>query len=236
MTYSIIARCPRTDKFGIGTTTFSIACGRRNESVRPNVGISKSQAMYMRADDPRALNLLKIGFKPETIMKMQAENDEDWAFRQTGIIDREGNAVAHTGSSTGKYAGHKVGPGYAAFGNGLAGPEVVDGIVAGFLEHPDAPLEDRLLEALESGNRAGGQKSGDRSRPERSAWLRVVDRLDYPEIDLRVDLSTETLPLLRRQFETFKLYQAYYQELVDNPEHALAEEEFVRRLQPHAVA
>ena len=65
MTYSIIARCPRTGKLGIGTTTFSIACGRRNESVRPNVGISKSQAMYMRADDPRALNLLKIGFKPE---------------------------------------------------------------------------------------------------------------------------------------------------------------------------
>ena len=136
----------------------------------------------------------------------------------------------------GKYAGHKVGPYYAAFGNGLAGPEVVDGIVAGFLEHPDAPLEDRLLEALESGNRAGGQKSGDRFRPERSAWLRVVDRLDYPEIDLRVDLLHETLALLRRQLETFKLYRAYYQELSEAPEKALPEEEFVRRLQPNAVA
>jgi uncharacterized Ntn-hydrolase superfamily protein len=236
MTYSIIALCPRTGKLGIATTTFSIACGRRNESVRPNVGISKSQAMYIRADDPRALNLLKIGFKPETIMRMQAENDADWAYRQTGIIDRGGNVVAHTGGSTGQYAGHKVGPGYAAFGNGLAGPEVVDGIAAGFLEHPEAPLEDRLLEALETGKRAGGQKSGDRQRPERSAWLRVVDRLDYPEIDLRVDLHSDVLPLLRRQLETFKLYRAYYQELIDNPEQALPEEEFVRRLQPHVAA
>ena len=38
MTYSIIARCPRTGRLGIGTTTTSLACGRRNESVRPNVG------------------------------------------------------------------------------------------------------------------------------------------------------------------------------------------------------
>ena len=48
MTYSIIARCPRTGRFGVGSTTFSMACGRRNESVRPNVGISKSQAFYLR--------------------------------------------------------------------------------------------------------------------------------------------------------------------------------------------
>ncbi len=44
------------------------------------------------------------------------------------------------------------------------------------------------------------------------------------------------LPLLRRQLETFKLYRAYYQELIDAPENALPEEEFVRRLQPNAAA
>ena len=52
MTYSIIARCPRTGRFGVGSTTFSMACGRRHESVRPNVGISKSQAFYLRYVDP----------------------------------------------------------------------------------------------------------------------------------------------------------------------------------------
>ena len=34
MTYSVIARCERTGRFGIGTTTFSLACGRRSESLR----------------------------------------------------------------------------------------------------------------------------------------------------------------------------------------------------------
>jgi uncharacterized Ntn-hydrolase superfamily protein len=235
MTYSIIARCPRTGRLGIATTTFSIACGRRNESVRPNVGISKSQAMYIRGDDPRALNLLAQGFSPSTIMRIQGANDADFAYRQTGIIDREGNTVAHTGAEVGIYAGHQVGPYYAAFGNGLAGPQVVDGIVAGFLAHPDAPLEDRLLEGLEAGHNAGGQESKGRPRPERSAWLRVVDRLDYPEIDLRVDLHTDTLPELRRLLQTFKRYRSYYEERCRHPETAMAEEDFVAQLQAESA-
>src|SRR6202790_2974844 len=150
MTYTIIARCPRTGRLGIGTTTTSLACGRRNESVRPNVGISKSQAMYVRAHDPRALNLLASGFTPRAVMNVVEANDDDFEFRQTGIVDREGNAVAHTGAKCGKWAGHKVGPCYAAFGNWLSGPAVVDGLVDGFLADPNLPLEDRLLLALEA--------------------------------------------------------------------------------------
>ncbi len=208
MTYSIIARCPRTGRLGIGTTTFSIACGRRNESVRANVGISKSQAMYIRAHDPRALNLLAQGFTPQSVMRVVEETDTDFAYRQTGIIDREGNVVAHTGAKCGPWASHKVGPYYAAFGNGLAGPQVVEGIVSGFLSDPNAPLDNG------------------RRRPERSAWLRVVDRLDYPEIDLRVDLHTDTLVELRRLLQRFKVYQDYYRERSRNPAYAIPEEDF----------
>ena len=64
MTYSIIARCPRTGRFGVGSTTFSVACGRRNESVRPNVGISKSQGFFLDttafAKDPATGNALAV--------------------------------------------------------------------------------------------------------------------------------------------------------------------------------
>ena len=69
MTYSIIARCPRTGRFGVGSTTFSMACGRRNESVRPNVGVSKSQAFYLRYVDPLALNMLAQGYTPQHIVR-----------------------------------------------------------------------------------------------------------------------------------------------------------------------
>jgi uncharacterized Ntn-hydrolase superfamily protein len=230
MTYSIIARCPRTGRLGIGTTTFSLACGRRSESVRPNVGISKSQAMYLRAHDPRALNLLAQGFTPRSVMNVVEANDDDFAYRQTGIIDREGNAVAHTGAKCGQWAGHTVGPYYAAFGNGLTGPQTVAGLIEGLLADPDAPLEDRLMSALEGGCKAGGQATNGIHRPERSAWLRVVDRQDYPEIDLRVDVHADTIPEMRRLLERFKFYRDYYRERCQNPRDALPEEDFVARL------
>jgi len=231
MTYSIIARCPRTGRLGIGTTTTSLACGRRNESVRPNVGISKSQAMYVRAHDPRALNLLASGYTPRAVMNMVEENDDDFEFRQTGVIDREGNAVAHTGAKCGKWAGHKVGPYYAAFGNWLSGPAVVDALVDGFLADPNLPLEDRLLLALEGGRKAGGQAAPGNPKAERSAWLRVVDQHDYPEIDLRVDMHTDTVAELRLLLQEFRRYQGYYLERSRNPQEAVPEETFVAQLQ-----
>jgi uncharacterized Ntn-hydrolase superfamily protein len=230
VTYSIIARCPRTGRFGIGTTTFSIACGRRNESLRPNVGISKSQAFYLRGVDPLVLNLLAQGWRIPRIVQLLEADDPDFDYRQFGIIDREGNVFAHTGPRIGQWAGHAVGPYYAAYGNGLAGPQTVQGIVAGFMKNPETPLECRLLEALEGGHAAGGQATNGRYRPERSAWLRVVGQLDHPEIDLRVDLHDDTLGQLRRLFEAFKRYEGYYRGLADHPQTAMPEEAFVAGL------
>lgn len=230
MTYSIIARCPRTGRFGVGTTTFSLACGRRNESLRPNVGVSKSQAYYLRRVDPFALSLLAQGYTPAHIARLLEEDDPDFEYRQFGIIDRESNVFAYTGPGIGQWAGQQVGPYYAAYGNGLAGPETVEGIVAGFMSDPDAPLEERLLRGIEGGRDAGGQRFQGRHRPERSAWLRVVDRLDWPQIDLRVDMHDRTVAELRRIFEEFKRYDAYYQECSRNPRNAKPEEVVVSAL------
>jgi len=230
MTYSIIARCPKTGRFGVGSTTFSIACGRRNESVRPNVGISKSQAFYLRGVDPLVLNLLAQGYKPQRIVQILESDDPDFEYRQFAIVDRESNVIAHTGPKIGQWAGHIVGPCYAAYGNGLAGPQTVQGIEAGFLKSPDAPLEYRLLEALEGGHNAGGQATNGRYRPERSAWIRVVDRLEYPEIDIRVDLHDDTVAQLRKIFEEYKRYEPYYLKRSINPGEAGSEEDFVAGL------
>jgi uncharacterized Ntn-hydrolase superfamily protein len=235
MTYSIIARCPRTGRFGVGSTTFSMACGRRYESARPNIGISKSQAFYLRYVDPLALDMLAQGHTPQHIMKVLEADDPDFDYRQFGIIDRESNVIAHTGPGCGKWAGHTVGPYYAAYGNGLAGPQTVAGIVSGFLKQPDAPLEDRLLMALEGGRDAGGQMSKGVPRPERSAWIRVVDRLDFPEIDVRVDLHDKTVAELRRVLEEFKRCRSYNEDRCRRPSEAAPEEEFVAGLRAKAA-
>ena len=94
----------------------------------------------------------------------------------------------------------------------------------------DLPLEDRLLMALEGGRDAGGQMSNGVPRPERSAWIRVVDRLDFPEIDVRVDLHNKTVAELRRVLTEFKRYREYYAAREKDPAHAQPEEEFVAGL------
>jgi uncharacterized Ntn-hydrolase superfamily protein len=146
------------------------------------------------------------------------------------MIDRESNVFAYTGPKIGQWAGHKVGPYYAAYGNGLAGPETVEGIVSGFLSDLDAPLEERLLRGIEGGRDAGGQRSGGRHRPERSAWLRVVGHLDSPQIDLRVDMHDKTVAELRRIFEEFKRYRRYYRQCSRDPRNARPEELVVAEL------
>src|SRR5204862_292461 len=108
-------------------------------------------------------------------------------------------------------------------------------IVAGFLKQPDASLEDRLLLALEGGRDAGGQMSNGVPRPERSAWIRVVDRLDFPEIDLRVDLDDKSVAELRRILGEFKRCRDYYRARCDHPDEAIPEEEFVAGLEQKAA-
>jgi uncharacterized Ntn-hydrolase superfamily protein len=230
MTYSIIARCPRTQRFGVATATFSIACGRRNESVRANVGVSKSQAFYLRQVDVAALNMLAQGQTPGHIMQSFGQTDPDFAYRQFGIIDREGRVATHSGDKINPWSGHHVGADFAAYGNTLSGPATLEGIVAGFHAAPDAPLEERLLQAIEGGREAGGQASRGERMTERSAWLRVVGELDWPELDLRVDLHTDSIGQLRRIFTEYKRYAGYYVERDRQPRAAMREEEFAASL------
>lgn len=231
MTYSIIARCPKTGRLGLGITTFSIASGGRCEGILAGVGICKTQAYVNRGNDPLAIDLLAQGFTPAHVMSRLAANDPDHAYRQIAIMDREGNGVGHTGSGTRPWSGHKVGPGFVAFGNVLAGPQVVEAIVAGFLADPEAALEFRLLSALEGGRNAGGQVGAEGHLTERSAAIRVVADPDYADIDVRVDLHDDAVVELRRVLEEFKRYEVFYRERGRKPREAITQDEFVARLE-----
>ena len=230
MTFSIIARCPKTRRLGLGIATFSIAAGGRCEGIRHGVGICKTQAYINRGNDLLALQMLEQGLSPSAVMKSLKASDPDHEFRQIAIIDREGNACAHTGSGPRPWAGHQVGDGFVAFGNVLAGPHVIDGIVKRFVANPEDALEFRLLAALESGRDAGGQVGKDGPLPERSAAICVVSEPDHPDIDVRVDLHPEAVSELRRILEEFKLYEVFYRERGKRPDLAMSQGEFVATL------
>lgn len=231
MTYSIIARCPRTGRLGLGITTFSLAAGGRCEGILAGVGVCKTQAFINRGNDTLAIKLLAQGFTPQRVMEMLAENDRDHDYRQIAILDRDGKGVAHTGAGPRRWAGHKVGEGFIAFGNVLAGPEVVKAIADGFMEDPASDLEFRLLAALEGGRNAGGQVGEKGHLPERSGAIYVVSTPDHPDIDIRVDLHDDAVVELRRVLEEFKRYEVFYRERGLKPREAITQDEFVSNLE-----
>lgn len=231
MTYSIIARCPHTGRLGLGITTFSIAAGGRCEGILAGVGVCKTQAFINRGNDTLAIELLAQGLSPALVMRTLESNDPDHEYRQIAILDREGKGAAHTGSGTRPWAGHKIGDGYIAFGNVLAGPQVVDAIAAGFMADSGAALEFRLLSALEGGRDAGGQVGAQGHLTERSAAIIVVAQPDHPDIDVRVDLHDDAVVELRRVLEEFKRYEVFYRERGRNPRDAVSQDEFVASLE-----
>jgi uncharacterized Ntn-hydrolase superfamily protein len=230
MTYSIIGRCAHTGRLGLGITTFSLAVGGRCEGVAANVGISKTQAFPNRTNDPLAIKLLAQGLLPERVMQVLAANDSEHDYRQIAIMDRDGRVAAHTGSGTRGWSGHEIGTDCVAFGNGLVGPQVLAGLISGFMAKAADPLELRLMQALEAGRDAGGQGTADAHKPERSAAIKVVDRLDYPDIDVRVDVHPVAVAELRRVLEEFKLYEAFYRQRGRDPSHAIPQDVFVANL------
>ncbi|HSZ89457.1 MAG TPA: DUF1028 domain-containing protein, partial [Acetobacteraceae bacterium] len=67
MTFSIIGRCARSGRLGLGITTFSLAVGGRCEGVKANVGICKTQAFPNRGNDPLGVELLACGHAPARV-------------------------------------------------------------------------------------------------------------------------------------------------------------------------
>ncbi len=230
MTYTILGRCPRTGRLGIGVATYSISVGLYCNGIRSRTGVTITQAYVNQGNNSLALRLLSQGFSADYVLEALKANDPDADYRQIGLIDREGTAVAYTGPGTRKWSGHKVGDGYIATGNVLAGPQVVEAIADGFESEPDASLEQRLLRGLEYGRDSGGQVGGNGHVTERSAALIVFSDYDYPDIDLRVDLHDKAVDELRRIFEVYDPYRGYYRDRGRNPSKAMTQEQFVAGL------
>jgi uncharacterized Ntn-hydrolase superfamily protein len=230
MTYTVLGRCHRTGRLGIGIATFSITVGRYCWGVKSMTGVTVSQAFANERNNALALRLLTQGFTARSVLQQLMENDRYAEYRQIGVIDRSGMAVAHTGPKTRGWSGHVVGENYVAFGNALMGPEIADAIARGFLAEPDADLEHRLLMGIEAGRDAGGQGTRERPKTERSAALRVYSTDPFADIDLRVDLHEKAVDELRRVWTEYKQYEAYYRNRERNPGAAMGQEDFMKTL------
>ncbi len=198
MTFSLVARCPRTGQLGVGAMTAMLGIGKLVAHARAQVGAAATQAMvnpYLALD---GLVRLEQGAAAEEAVEELIAADPGREGRQLGMVDARGGAAAYTGPLPEDYKGHRTGQGWACQGNRLAGPEVLDAAVEAFLAEPARPLVERLLAALDAGEDEGGDRKG-----HRSATVTVVEQELYPLWDLRIDESDEPLRAIHALHEQF---------------------------------
>ena len=179
---------------GIAVSSSSPAVAARCAHAAAGIGAVSTQNITDPRLGPSGLARLASGLSAEqTIAALQAEAGVTAEYRQLTCIDAAGRSFAFTGSKALGVNGHHVGQNAAAAGNLLSGLGLLSAMVKRFAEIPDAHLGERLLAALETAMRLGGEAG-----PVRSAGMLVVDKVSWPIVDLRVDWDDEPIVQLRK--------------------------------------
>jgi uncharacterized Ntn-hydrolase superfamily protein len=168
-TFSILGFDPATGEVGGAVQSRVFSVGNGVLWADADAGIAATQAIVDVGYGPKALALLRAGTAPEAIVKQIWETDPDplpdtWSKqgRQFAVMNLKGQFAAYTGPKATEWAGHKGGKYATAQGNILAGPAVVDNMIAAF-ETTTGHLSQRLVAALEGGQAGGGDKRGQQS-------------------------------------------------------------------------
>ena len=206
MTYSIVARDPRTGEFGVAVQSHFFAAGSIVPWAEAGVGAVATQASVEIAHGPNGLALLRAGRTAEQALAEVLAADPESAHRQVAIVDGAGRVAAHTGERCIPDAGDLVGEEFSVQANMMRNDSVPAAMAAAFRSsHGD--LASRLLDALDAAEAAGGDIRGKqaagilmvRAKGSGKVWEDV-------RLHLHVDDHPAPLPELRRLVEVHRVY------------------------------
>jgi uncharacterized Ntn-hydrolase superfamily protein len=207
-TFSIVAFDPETGDLGVAVASKFLAVGSVVPWAEAGVGAVATQSYANVTYGPAGLKALREGKSAAEALNALVDADKGREHRQAAIVDAKGRTATFTGSKCFAWAGGKTGRNWAAQGNILTGPEVIDAMGKAF-EEAEGELAERLLTALAAGEKAGGDKRGKQSAAlyvvrKKGGFLGGNDRY----IDLRVDDHTDPVAdlarLLRMHRELFR--------------------------------
>lgn len=193
MTYSIVAREAATGHFAVAVASRFFAVGALVPHLRGGVGAIATQAFVSPLYGTDGIALLERGATAEEALQTVVERDAGRHQRQVHMIDAAGRSAVYTGDGCVGWAGHAIGDGVSVAGNMLAGPQVIAATLESYEQGAHLPLVERLLAAMDAGERAGGDKRG-----RQSAALVIVRGEAYPWLDIRTDDHADPLAELRR--------------------------------------
>ena len=231
MTFSICVREKYEDdegdpqtKFGVAVTTRLPAVGTLCPFASEN-GAVATQSLVNVELGRKGVEYLDDGLAVEDALQALLDADEGAPQRQLHGVDAEDTFV-FSGEECKDWYGHVEGDSYTVAGNLLTGESVVEAVADTYRENrdDDAPLAERLIDALEAGHAEGGDKREDLHV--QSAALLVEsteDREMEPYYDdLRVDATETPIEDLR---ETFDLAEEGFEMAVERYEEAYEEDE-----------
>jgi uncharacterized Ntn-hydrolase superfamily protein len=203
MTFSIVA----TDGVDVGVAVASkfVAVGTFVPHGEAGVGAVATQCCANPRLGKAVLALIRQRLTAREAVEKALAQDPGKEQRQIGAVGIRGNAYGFTGGECPEHAGHVIGSGFVVSGNILAGPQVVEAMARAF-ETQRGELVDKLLAALEAGEKAGGDRRGKQSaavlvlRPN-GGYLGLSDVY----VDIRVDDHPEPVAELRRIFKIWEL-------------------------------
>jgi uncharacterized Ntn-hydrolase superfamily protein len=211
MTWSIIAR-DASGAFGVAVATRFFAVGALCPHAESSVGALCTQALINPYYGSQGLELLRAGIAAPDVVRQLAAPDEGREHRQLHVIDDEGRIGQHTGAKCVDWCGATGGDGFSVAGNMLVGPRVIEETAWAF-KASTKPFAERLIEAMEAGEVAGGDKRG-----RQSAALLVYSGEQYASLNLRVDDHADPLAELRRIYD--KAHERFIPYLMCSPSKA----------------
>ena len=219
MTFTILGRDPNTGELGIGIATYSLAVGATCPQILPGIAVATSQASTNPAIAEEIMELIEDGEDPSDAFMQALANDEHPSFRQVALLQPTDAPIVHSGADIKPVSGHQIGENCVAVGNFLANEDVLPAMVASFEKlTTDTRLADRLLSALDAANQAGGQASTDGTHlPERSAALMIGAPGERFPVDVRIDVSDNAIPELRRAYTSYTEMHEFYLLRADDP-------------------
>ncbi|WP_283133398.1 DUF1028 domain-containing protein [Rhizohabitans arisaemae] len=192
MTFSIVARDPAAGLFGAGIATARPCVGGRTLMARRGSAVVVTQATVNTPLGVGIADALDGGGSPAEAFDRGLSADPGRDRRQLLAVSLAHDPHVYTGREVPDESGDRVGDHVAAAGNLLRDTRVLDAVIAGF-QAGTGDLVSRIVDALDGGDRAGGDARG-----RQSAAVLVYDRTGHPLVDLRVDDAPDPIAALRK--------------------------------------
>jgi uncharacterized Ntn-hydrolase superfamily protein len=205
-TYSIVARDPETGEMGVAVQSHYFSVGPVVPWAEAGVGAVATQSLVLIDYGPNGLELMRKGMTAKQALDSLVKADPHNEGRQVAMVDAKGNVAAYTGKACIPDAGQQTGANYSCQANLMANATIWPAMASAF-EKAKGDLAERMMQALEAAQAAGGDIRGKQSAAivvvkAQSTGKPWADRV----MDLRVEDHPEPLKELRRLMRLRRAY------------------------------